>query len=76
MEGRHKKLIAQLKSVLVGTGSSSEECSGVLEYFLDKLSQSHITPRKLALKVSLIVCVVAMVEFSLHGWPSSHCMVC
>lgn len=46
-------MIVQLRNVLAGSDSTPEGCSGVLEYFFEKLTQSQLTPRKLALKVSI-----------------------
>ena len=51
---QHKQLIGQLQNLLLGPQSSPQTCLEVLEYFFDKLTLSHLTPRNLAIKVSFV----------------------
>ena len=51
---QHEQLVAQLRSFLWGPQSSFQASLEVLEYFFDKLTLSHLTPRSLALKVGLL----------------------
>lgn len=48
---RHKQLIEQLQHLISGPKSTPQSCSEVLAYFLEKLTLSHLTPRKLAINV-------------------------
>ena len=55
---RHKQLIEQLQNLMSGPKSSPQSCTEVLAYFLEKLTLSHLTPRKLAINVSNIALFV------------------
>lgn len=54
MTERQKQLVGQLHSLLVGPQSTAEKTGEVLEYFFEKLTGSNLTPRRLALKVSIM----------------------
>ena len=64
---KHRQLLGQLQNLIFGPKSTPQSCSEVLTYFLEKLTLSHITPRKLAMNVchEPLSCLVD--NFCLYG---------
>jgi len=55
---RHQQLLDRLKELVLGGGAEMTSCIAVLGHLMQKLTNSHLQPRKMAIKVC--VCVVCV----------------
>jgi len=70
---KHRQLLNQLQNLIFGPKSTAQSCSEVLTYFLEKLTLSQITTRKLARNVRTHKLSLDQVQFVLQQYLHSIC---
>lgn len=48
---RHRQLLDRLRELVTGADATADSCAAVLGHLMMKLTNSHLQPRRMAIKV-------------------------